>query len=492
MPFLAHQVDMSEINSKIFLATKWSAFTELLSKLVTPISCMVLARVLTPSAFGVITTLNMVITFAEVFTDAGFQRYLIQKEFSSIKERNNETTVAFWSNFILSLVIWAIIILFKDPLAELVGSPNLGAPLAIACVAIPLASFSSIQLSLFKKDFDFKTLFYVRIVSICIPLVITIPLALIYRSFWALLIGNIAKCLADAIILTLKSSWRPTFYFNFTTLKNMASYCLWSLTDSVLIWMTGYVDIFFIGVQLNAYYLGLYKTSITTIGQITSIITAIVVPVLEPTFATLKNDLLQLKQTLFKMQKYLGVLLLPLGAGIFVYSDLVTNILLGDQWLEASEFIGLWAIIEVITILICRFISNIFPSIGRPKVSVICQLLYLAILIPGVYISVRHRFEALYYTRALIRIVFCIVYLFAGYFVIKLSATKMIFNILPEICASIAMSIIGSLLRPLSDSIIWQITSIFICALFYFACIYLLPNERIYLANIVRRVTKRA
>ncbi|MBO5919693.1 MAG: oligosaccharide flippase family protein [Bacteroidales bacterium] len=68
---------MSELNNKIVKATKWSSITEVVAKLITPITSIVLARLLTPEAFGVVATLTMVITFAEIFTDAGFQKYLI-------------------------------------------------------------------------------------------------------------------------------------------------------------------------------------------------------------------------------------------------------------------------------------------------------------------------------------------------------------------------------------------------------------------------------
>ena len=156
------------LNTKVKKATKWSAVTEVVAKLITPITSMVLARLLTPEAFGVVTTLTMIITFAEIFTDAGFQKYLVQHDFIDDEDREQSTNVAFWSNFILSLLIWGIIAIFADPLAALVGNPGLGYVLIIACVAIPLAAFSSIQMALYRRDLDFKTLFKVRIVSIAI------------------------------------------------------------------------------------------------------------------------------------------------------------------------------------------------------------------------------------------------------------------------------------------------------------------------------------
>ena len=56
------------------------------------------------------------------------------------------------------LLIWGVIAIFAEPLAALVGNPSLGHVLIIACVSIPLAAFSSIQITLFKRNLDFKTL----------------------------------------------------------------------------------------------------------------------------------------------------------------------------------------------------------------------------------------------------------------------------------------------------------------------------------------------
>ena len=173
------------LNKKVVKATKWSAITEILSKLLTPITSMVLARLLTPEAFGVVTTLTMIITFAEIFTDAGFQKYLVQHEFKDAQDRDESTNVAFWSNLMMSLFIWGIIAIFANPLAALVGNPGLGHVLIIACVSIPLAAFSSIQMALYKRDLDFRTLFKVRIISTLIPLLVTVPLAFWLRSYWA-------------------------------------------------------------------------------------------------------------------------------------------------------------------------------------------------------------------------------------------------------------------------------------------------------------------
>lgn len=462
---------MAELNNKIVVATKWSSITEIVSKLITPITSIILARLLTPEAFGVVTTLTMVITFAEIFTDAGFQKYLIQHEFVDDTDREQSTNVAFWSNLIMSLAIWGIIAVFADPLAAMVGNPGLGHVLVIACVSIPLAAFSSIQMALYKRDLDFKTLFKVRIVGICIPLLVTVPLAFYLRSYWALVIGTIVSNAANAILLTVYSRWKPRFYYSFLKLKEMFSFSAWSVVEAVSIWLTGYVDVFIIGVYLNEYYLGLYKTSMTVVGQIMGLITAATTPILFSSLSRLQTDEQAFQTLFFKFQKLVGLLVIPLGVGIFCYSDLITKILLGNQWLEASSFIGLWGLTSAITIVLSHYSSEVYRAKGRPRLSVLAQVLHIIVLLPAVLIAVKHGFEVLSVTRALVRLELILVNLVIMYIVVKISPWKMFKNISYSIFASMIMAIVAFLLKDVFYTFGWQLVSILICSLVYFIII---------------------
>lgn len=451
---------------------------------------MVLARLLTPEAFGVVATLNMVIAFAEIFTDAGFQRYIIQYQFESDEAKDESANVAFWSNLIMSILIWGLIAVFNNQLAELVGSPGLGGALIVSCGSIPLTAFSSIQMALFRRSLDFKTLFWRRLAIVIIPLFVTIPLAIWLRTYWALVIGTIVTNLTNAILLTLKSNWHPRFYYSFIRLKEMLSFCTWSIIDSILIWATSYIDIFFISRALDAYYLGLYRTSIATAGQFTSLITASILPVIMPAISRLQDDIPEMRKTLLKFQKYTSVLLLPLGFGIFVFSKLVTNVMLGGQWQEASSFIGIWALMEVITVIFARFCSNVYPAIGKPRLSAIVQIAHLVVLIPAVIISGKYGFTSLYITRSLVRIEAIIVNLVAVYFTIKQRPLIMIYNIMPELFASAMMALLGWFLMSLSDNMWVMVLWVCLCVTFYFFILWLIPSEKPYLVSLKENILR--
>jgi PST family polysaccharide transporter len=477
--------------SKIVNATKWSAITEIVAKLIAPVTNMVLARLLAPDAFGVVATITMIVSFAEIFTDAGFQKYLIQHEFKDTEEREQNTNVAFWSNLTLSLLLWLVIGLFSEPLARVVGNPGLGNIITIACISIPLAAFSSIQMALYKRDFDFKTLFKARLAGISTPLLVTIPLALWLRSYWALVIGTIAVNLVNAILLSAYSKWKPKFYYSWARLKEMLSFTVWSMIEAISIWLTSYIDIFIIGIYLNEYYLGIYKTSMTVVGQITALVTAATTPILFSSLSRLQADREGFKTLFFKFQKLVGLLIIPLGVGIYCFRHLVTDILLGSQWAEAADFIGLWGLTSAITIVLAHYSSEIYRSLGKPKLSVLAQFLHIIVLCPAMLIAVKYDWTVIYTTRALIRLELVAVNLVIMYCLVRISPYQMIKNITPSIIASCIMGAAGLTLLMFSSTIWWAVVSAIVCTIIYSFVIMLFKNERRTVISFVQKLVKK-
>lgn len=476
--------------SKVVNATKWSAVTEIVAKLISPITSMVLARLLTPDAFGVVATITMIVSFAEIFTDAGFQKYLIQHEFKDNIDRVQTSNVAFWSNLALSLFLWLVIGIFSEPLARVVGNPGLGNVITIACVSIPLAAFSSIQMALYKRDFDFKTLFKARIAGILVPLVVTIPIALWLRSYWALVIGTIATNLVNAVVLTVYSKWKPCFYYSWSKLKEMFSFTVWSMVEAISIWMTSYLDIFIIGIYLNQYYLGIYKTSMTVVGQITSLVTVATTPILFSSLSRLQEDRGAFKILFFKFQKLVGLLIIPLGVGIFSFRYLVTDILLGSQWTEAADFIGLWGLTSAITIVLAHYTSEVYRSLGKPKLSVLAQFLHIIVLCPAMLIAVKYDWSIIYITRSMVRLELVLVNLIIMYSLVKISPLQMIKNISPSVLASCIMGAVGILLLSFNSTIWWAVLSTIICIAVYIITIMLFKEEKQTITSFVVKFVK--
>ena len=208
---MSSSVEMGERSKK---AAKWSLATEALVKIVSPISQMVLARILAPEAFGMVATVNMVVNFADMFSDAGFQKYLIQHDFKGRADLSRSASVAFWTNLSVSIVLWLCIAVYRDQVAAFVGNPSLGFPLMVACLSLPLTSFSSIQLAIFHRTLDFRSLMPVRLGSALLTFTVTLVLAFAGMSYWSLILGTLAGNVLNAVALTLKSEWKPRLFWS--------------------------------------------------------------------------------------------------------------------------------------------------------------------------------------------------------------------------------------------------------------------------------------
>lgn len=482
---------MEAINKKVVNATKWSTITEILAKLVSPITNMILARIISPEAFGVIATVTMVTSLADMFTDAGFQKYLVQHEFEDENEKFKKANVAFWTNFGVSIVLWMFIIIFREEIAILVGNPGLGNVIAIACVQLLLTAFSSIQMALYRRSFDFKTLFTVRIIAVCIPFLVTIPLALIGLSYWSLIIGSIAIQLSNAVVMTQKSKWKPRLFYNIEMLKEMLSFSIWSLVEAFSIWLTTWVDMFIIGSALNKYYLGIYRNSTSMVNVIMSLITASIVPVLFSALSRLQKDTEGFNKIYLNTQRLVSILVFPLGIGIYLYRNLATRIMFGSKWAEASDVIGIWALTSSIMIVFGSLCSEVYRAKGRPKLSFLAQLLHLVVLVPVCIIASKYGFWILVYSRAWIRMELVFVNFIIMQFIVGISVSKIIKNVMPSMISAIAMGLLGYFLQKVNSGTVWDFVSIAICSVFYFGVLYLFPSMKGEMNKVIGKVKGR-
>lgn len=468
----------SELTSKMKYAAKWSSIGEVCAKLIAPVTNAILARLLIPEAFGVVATLTVVISFAEIFTDAGFQKYLVQHEFAGEEDLELSTNVAFWTNLLLSLVLWAGIAIFATPIANAVGSPGCETAIIVMSGEIPLLALSSIQMARYRREFDFKGLFYAKIATALIPLFVTVPLALIFRNYWALVLGTLGKDLVNAVLLTLRSHWKPKWVFRWQKLKQMLSFSLWTILENITIWLSLNVDVLIVSSLLSSYDLGLYKTSISTVNSIMNLITGSAMPVAFASLSRCQGEKGAFREVYYRFQRILGVIVLPMGFGIWVYQDLVTQILLGSQWDTAADFIGSWALACSFSIVFHNLNSEAFRSLGRPKLSVLTQILHIVVLIPVVMWSVNQGYETLIHARSLVRLEMIAVSSAVAYFALGLNLFTSLKNLLPQLLSAAVMALAGKWLCSIHPHILWQLTGIALCVLIYGGCMLLIPAGR--------------
>ena len=472
-----------DVGRRVAGAAKWSVAAEAAAKLATMGVNMVLARLIAPEAYGVLTTALMVTSFADLFTDAGFQKYLIQHEFTGPDERLDDAAcVAFWSNLGFSLLLWLAIALLRDPIAAAAGSPGYGLVVAVACAQLPVTALTSIQLALLRRGLDFRRLFFVRMAQCLTPLVVTVPLALFGLSHWALVIGTLASHLVTAAVLLPATRWRPRRFYRLKTLKSMLSFSVWTLLESFAIWLCSWFDLFVIGNAFSSYALGLYKNAVNSANGLLALITASIPTVLFSGLSRLQNDDGAFHRLYYTVQRAMAFLVLPMGTGILLYSDLATGVLLGGGWAEAAPIVGLWAFSTALMAIGSWPGSEVFRAKGQPRLSLLAQLGSLALSVPICLSAVPHGFDAAVRAAVISRFKLLIIVwvLLRARFSFRLR--DMLINLWkPALCTAL-MAGFALLLRQCGGGALWDWLSIGLCVLFYALLVLLLAREDVKLA----------
>jgi len=288
--------------------------------------------------------------------------------------------------------------------------------------------------------------------------------------------------------LYIKSPWKPKFYFKLSTLRDMLGDCFWLLADSIAIWLTAYSGTFIVSQVLDEYYVGLYKTGITTITSYISLISTIVAPVLFSVFSRKQHQKNELQKEFFSTQKALMYILLPIGFASFVFRDLITQILLGSQWLAIADLMGLVGLSTAISIGIAQHNSVYLRAIGKPILAFIIQMIFVVIMIITLGIFVNRPFNELCFVRGILGFVYIIISSVIVWITEKISFMKVLINNIPSIIATLITTMFAILiLRLYGDSIVMQIVSGLISIFVYLLMLFIIPSSRTDLFAMVKR-----
>jgi len=465
-------------NSKINRATGWSFAGEFAAKMVMPITNMILARILAPEVFGIIATINMVVGLSDIFIEAGFQLYIIQHDFKDRDELNRYASSALWVSVILGLLMLGVISIFRDSIAVWVGSPGYGNVLMVASITIPIVAGISILQALYKRDLNYKHLFIRRVLGLIVPLVVTVPLALMGWGVWALAIGSLAGKIVNLLTLLGNKNYHPQLYCNLRHIAKMAPFCLTTLVSYVLSWATNWIDIFIIGNILDDYYTGLYKNSQTTVVGIIAMFTAALTPVLFSVLCRNTNDNEKFFGTMRQCTERIALILMPMGFGVLVCRRLVTNILLGSQWIEATTFIGIWALVTVLSAVYATYCREACRAKGKPYLNVIAQSVTLACIIPASYFGAQNGFHTMIWWRSAAALVLIPTYYVILHVVLKLKPLRLFRSTLPYLTSAVVMAASLFGLQQFNNQLWFEFVLVPVGALIYLGVLCLFPAKR--------------
>lgn len=375
---------------------KWSILAELVSKAVGPLVFLALARILTPEDFGVVGAATLVVSFSQAFWEAGLGKALIQR-----REAPEQTaTTVFWMNLAFSLVIAAGLVACSGLIARIFHDPRIAPVVRLLALQLPLAAFGSVQTALLQKTFQFKKLFWVRIVTTAAPGLLSVPIALAGGGYWALIAGTLFGAAAQSSALWFMSAWRPERRIDFAMARSLLGFGLWVMAEGLLGWFYMWGDGFLVGMFLGTRDLGVYRTGSVLVALVFALALSPALPVMYSAFSRIQGegDRAQFVRVLLRAQKALFVLALPIGLGLFLLREPTAGLVFGDKWAGVASVIGILGLIQGLSWLMGAN-AEAYKAMNRPDVFTKIMLVGLIYYIPAYYFSLRHGIQFFLWTR---------------------------------------------------------------------------------------------
>ena len=345
---------------------------------------IVLARLLTPHEYGLAAMALVFASLVFLFSDLSLGVALVQRK--RITEADRSTV--FWMSFTIGWLFTIGGLALSGPVAAFYGEPEVQPLFAVLSLSFILTSMQVTQASLLQREMRFRELTIRRTVSIIVGGVAGIVIAALGYGAWALVGQQVAVSLVSTTLLWTLSSWRPTWTFSTTSLRDLGGFSLNLFGARLVNFFNRNVDSLLIGRVLGSSPLGLYSVAYNIVLMPLYRLVNPIQDVLFPAYSRLQDEPKWLAGAWLRVMELTGAVLFPAIIGLIIVAPDFVPVVLGDQWREAVPVIQVLALVGLLQGMGVAG-SRILEALGQPGTIFRVTVLELVVLVPAVVVGLR-------------------------------------------------------------------------------------------------------
>lgn len=363
----------------------WRFAERILAQGVSTIVSIVLARLLLPSEYGVVTMVMVFINIANVFVTSGFGQSLIQDNEASDLEFSTMLYVSMASSAILYLLLF-----FAAPfIGDFYHSPELSPVLRVLSLKLILAGYNTIQQAYVQKNMLFKKFFFSTLAGTIISGFVGIFLA--YKGFgaWALVAQYLTNSSIDTIVLLFTIDWKPKLLFSKQKAKALFSFS-WKLTVGDLVG-TVYNELrsLIIGRQYSTSDLAFFNKGEQFPKLVINNINTSIISVLYPAMARVNDTVEDLKDVTRKSIRASSFFLFPALVGLCSVATPFVRLILTEKWLPCVPYLQL-ACFSYITVPLSSANLQALKALGRSDITMKLEIIKKTVGLVLILLSMKY------------------------------------------------------------------------------------------------------
>lgn len=323
------------LKQKTIKGLTWNAVNNFITRGISFLLGILLARLLSPGDYGLIAMISVFIAILSVFIDSGMTNALIRKQDRS----EADLATVFYFNLAVSCLIYVVMFVSAPFIADFYRMPQLVLLTRILTIGIVIGAFGGIQGAVMSINLDFKTPAKISIVSTLLSGIIGILFAFMGYGVWALVIQSLVATTIGTLGKIYFVRWRPSESFSKQSFKELFGFSSKLLAS----WLIGsiYENMYtmVIGKFFSAVQLGLYARAQSMAQFPSSNATGVLQSVTYPVLAKMQDDNDRLAHNYRRMLRLSAYIIFPMMIGLSSVSASFIHFVLTDKWVEAVPYL---------------------------------------------------------------------------------------------------------------------------------------------------------
>lgn len=299
---------------------------------------IILARLLSPEHYGILSLMIIFTTLANVFIQNGFNTALIQNK--DVTEEDYSSV--FWVSLAIAVLLYAVLFFTAPLIASFYEMPDIIMPFRVLALMLIPGAVNSIQVAKVSREMNFKKIFTSNIAAIIISGSSGILIAYIGGGLWALVVQTLLNIIVACAVMFVSVKWHPKFVCNLKRVKMLFSFG-WKLLVSSLI-DTMYQDLssLVIGKKYTSEMLGFYNRGKQFPQFLINAINGAMQSVLLPAMSQKQDSKEQVKSLMRTSMTISAYVIFPMMAGLAAVAEPLVSILLTDKWLPCVPYMQIF------------------------------------------------------------------------------------------------------------------------------------------------------
>lgn len=301
---------------------------------------IVLARLLSPDHYGVLSIMIIFTTLANVFIQNGFNTALIQNK--EVKEEDYSSVL--WLSLGIAGILYAVIYFVSPAIGSFYKMDDIVWPMRTLALMLFPGALTSVQLAKVSREMKFRKVFYSNMIGVVLSGVISIVIALKGGGLWALVAQTLINAIIVSVVMSIVSKLRIRLVCNFKRLKVLFSYGWKLLVSALLDALYQDANSLVIGKKYNANTLGYYNRGQQFPQLLINSINGSVQSVLLPAMSKEQDDKSRVKEMTRTSVTVSSYLVFPIMAGLAAVAPALIELLLTAKWLPSVPYLQICCI----------------------------------------------------------------------------------------------------------------------------------------------------